>query len=260
MDEKLPVHTRKALRLLRIIAQRVLPASASRVLMSIYGIFTTRSISYSRYGEDLLIKSFFECLKIKQGIYCDIGCFHPIWGSNTYLLHKLGWNGICVDMDVFKLNAMKHWRGTKIICVLGAVTGNDGRGASATTYRFENRLWSDIDTIDKTTADLYKDSGAGPYTEGVSPTIQINKLLANHPAIDCLSIDIEGIDEEVVFAIDFSLYRPKLIVFEDNTTWGGSKKIKDRLEASEYNRLFISGGSIGYCDARIKMPQNSNAP
>ena len=53
--------------------------------------------SYSMFGEDLKIKDFFK--RKKKGIYVDIGCYHPLDGSNTYLLYKKGWSGINVDVN-----------------------------------------------------------------------------------------------------------------------------------------------------------------
>ena len=49
------------------------------------------------FGEDLKIKDFFK--RKKKGIYVDIGCYHPLDGSNTYLLYKKGWSGINVDVN-----------------------------------------------------------------------------------------------------------------------------------------------------------------
>ena len=53
--------------------------------------------SYSFGGVDLLVNHFFR--NQKKGVYLDIGCYHPINGSNTYLLYKKGWNGINIDSD-----------------------------------------------------------------------------------------------------------------------------------------------------------------
>ena len=44
--------------------------------------------TYSLLGEDTIINNFF---KKNNGIYVDIGCYHPLQGNNTYLLYKRGW-------------------------------------------------------------------------------------------------------------------------------------------------------------------------
>ena len=52
---------------------------------------------YSQWGEDLFIQKYFKD-KIK-GFYLDIGCFHPIMYSNTFLLFNKGWSGINIDLN-----------------------------------------------------------------------------------------------------------------------------------------------------------------
>ena len=42
--------------------------------------------SYSMLGEDVFINNFFK--NKKKGIYLDVGAYHPLEGSNTYLLYK----------------------------------------------------------------------------------------------------------------------------------------------------------------------------
>ena len=53
--------------------------------------------TYSMYGEDLIVEKFFK--KKKIGFYVDVGCYHPIDGNNTHLLHKRGWFGINIDVN-----------------------------------------------------------------------------------------------------------------------------------------------------------------
>jgi len=47
-------------------------------------------------GEDIFINNFFK--NKKNGIYLDVGAYHPLDGSNTYLLFKKkNWQGIKID-------------------------------------------------------------------------------------------------------------------------------------------------------------------
>ena len=52
--------------------------------------------------------------KINKGKYLDIGAFHPRWVSNTYLLHKKGFTGYCVDLDEDRLKWFRFVRGKKV--------------------------------------------------------------------------------------------------------------------------------------------------
>ena len=47
----------------------------------------------------------------KTGTFLDIGCYHPVGISNTFLLHKKGWQGVVVDIDDYKLKLFKKRRG-----------------------------------------------------------------------------------------------------------------------------------------------------
>ena len=58
--------------------------------------------SQSQFGEDIKILELFS--KSKKGTYLDLGCFHPIRQNNTYLLYKLGWNGINIDLNPLSID------------------------------------------------------------------------------------------------------------------------------------------------------------
>ncbi len=51
--------------------------------------------SFSQYGEDLIINKILR--KINIGNYLDLGSFHPIHFSNTFILYIRGWRGINIE-------------------------------------------------------------------------------------------------------------------------------------------------------------------
>jgi len=77
----------------------------------IYGCLVRPKKSYAQYGEDLIILNFFDKIGVKAGFYLDIGAYHPQFVSNTHLLHKRGWKGVCVDIDDAKLKQFRLLRG-----------------------------------------------------------------------------------------------------------------------------------------------------
>ena len=59
---------------------------------------------FAQEGEDLILETFFQ--NIKKGFFVDVGSFHPVKYSNTYLFYLKGWRGINIDarpqnMDIF---------------------------------------------------------------------------------------------------------------------------------------------------------------
>ena len=51
----------------------------------------------AQFGEDKKIIKLFN--KNTKGTYVDVGCFHPIRQNNTYLMYKLGWSGVNIDLN-----------------------------------------------------------------------------------------------------------------------------------------------------------------
>jgi len=57
---------------------------------------------HSQFGEDVVLNDWLD-KHVKQGLYVDVGCYHPSKFSNTCFLHKRGWHGINIDMDAIKV-------------------------------------------------------------------------------------------------------------------------------------------------------------
>ena len=58
-------------------------------------------IYYSQFGEDVVLLKIFKNKQV--GFYVDVGAHHPKRYSNTYLLHKKGWQGINKKIRVSKI-------------------------------------------------------------------------------------------------------------------------------------------------------------
>jgi len=94
-----------------------LPIKLSRLIGSLYGFLKRPSKSFSLYGEDLLLNHYFHQISLTDGVYVDIGGFHPKWISNTFLLSKQNWKGVVVDLEEEKLKLFQYFRlNCKTIC------------------------------------------------------------------------------------------------------------------------------------------------
>tara|TARA_B100002051_G_C16653823_1_gene595389 strand:+ start:83 stop:811 length:729 start_codon:yes stop_codon:yes gene_type:complete len=235
----------KKRRRFRLFLEKIFPKEVLVFLFAIYGFLKPPKRSYSQKGEDLLVYSYFD--KRKTGFYLDIGCYHPKWISNTYLLHKKGWNGVALDIDQHKLDTFKFSRGKKVKVIKAAVIPKKTNKNTIDAYKFfSKRGWSDSDTLDPKLANKTKQNGRGQYIVEKVPCVDINSLLESIPKVDFLNIDIEGLDTKIVEAIDLDRFKIDLILFEDNTTYGSTKELVNKLEENGYIHLFTSGGSICY--------------
>ena len=210
----------------------------------IYGL-NKHKISYSENGEDLIVDKFFSKLKIYKGVYVDIGCFHPVWISNTYMFHKMGWSGFAIDVDIDKCSYFKSVRRDKCIVQCGAITPDNDNRLYVDVYKFR-QAWSSIDTIYKNIADLYRDNSKISYYVQKVIKVTISEYFAKIGKINLLNIDIEGVDEIVLLNIDLNVVKPEIIIFENNNNNGGSEHVKKHLQKYGYTLLFLSGGSVGY--------------
>jgi len=220
-------------------------SSYLRYLKPLYGLIKPAIKSYSQHGEDLLVDAYFN--RRSHGYYLDIGCFHPMWASNTHIFHKKGWTGTVVDIDEYKLNWFKRLRRKKVNTVHSAIVDLPKGDGVAEVYKFFKKGgWSLIDTLDKNIAEINRSKGWGDFITEEIKTTDINTLLDSLPHVNFLSVDIEGMDSKIIGKIDLSKYAIDLILFEDNEVYGGVKSLKNKLEGNGYAHLFTSGGSVCY--------------
>ena len=163
--------------------------------------------TYSMFGEDLIIKEFFK--KKKNGFYVDVGCYHPLDGNNTYLLHKKGWKGINLDINKLSIELFNVAR-KKDFNVNVAVSNKSKR--VKVYYRKKINM---LNTINKSFAkNKFK---KGFQTNSINSNT-LNSIIKQskfkNKKIDFLNIDIEGNELNALKSINFKKYQPTLICVE----------------------------------------------
>ena len=183
--------------------------------------------SYAQSGEDIVAD--IELGKKKKGFYVDIGAYHPKMFSNTYLFYKKGWSGLCVDpnpkmeelfakarpRDVF-LN-MGVGKGGKAGGGRSLHSGRDDGGEAVEYFMFEDGA---ANTFSAEQAKKNQEEAGrklkGKRMVAVLPLKTIfDKYLPKGQKIDLLSVDVEGMDLEVLRSNDWKKYRPEIIIAED---------------------------------------------
>jgi FkbM family methyltransferase len=193
----------------------------------IYKAFISPSkpkLSYSQYSEDLIIQSLFPREK-RDGLYVDVGCHHPRRGSNTYGLYKRGWSGILIDLEECKVEANKLARRRDQV-ILAAVS--------------DREEWLDIYSDKKystNTTIKRQNNQDGKLLIGKIKTQTLSKILEkNHfpTQFELLSIDVEGVDFEVLKGLNLRTYQPKVICIEN---WSAQSSIDEVLASETHQYL-----------------------
>jgi FkbM family methyltransferase len=165
--------------------------------------------SYSQEGEDLILERFLEFRP--SGFYVDVGAHHPMRFSNTYRLYRRGWRGLNIDANPGSMALFQKMR-PKDINIEAAVSSI---GQELIYYRFNE---SALNTFRKELA-LERTSKAYSIIEEVKIlTVPLCQLIEQHvPAgtkIDLLTVDVEGLDYEVLSSNDWGRYSPEFILVE----------------------------------------------
>jgi len=160
---------------------------------------------YSQFGEDAVLLHLVGGRKAPQGFYVDVGCHHPRKGSNTYLLYKMGWRGILIDLERPKILACRLLRPGDT-CVLAAVSDVEEE-----VRVFAPEAFSVLATIDPSAAG--KGREVGRIQTRTLTHILDDSTYRGRP-IDVLNVDVEGVDLQVLRSLDFARYQPKWIVVE----------------------------------------------
>ena len=164
----------------------------------------TKKTSFSFGGCDLLINYLFKSQK--KGFYIDIGCQHPTFNNNTYLLFKRGWNGINIDLDQKNIDLFDIVR-PKDINICECVSSNIGE-----KDLFFFHEGSPINTLERKTL-LNKDN----YIIKKIKTNTLNNILGkldDLKKIDYMNIDVEGHELNIINSFDLEKYKPSVISVE----------------------------------------------
>ena len=187
---------------------RVSPEAYSVVRRWIDWLIPYGHTSYSQFGEDVFLARRFA--DKNDGYFVDVGAYHPRQLSNTYALYRRGWRGINIDATPGSMKLFQLHRPRDI---------NIEAAVSCAPGPIEFCSWG---TSPENTA--YQ-----PQIEGVSAicgngkivklnTVSLKELIDQLPSppkhIDLLSIDVEGLDFEVLRSFDWQSYRPSIVIVE----------------------------------------------
>ena len=170
--------------------------------------------TYAIEAEDLIVQRLFQAVVSKKlsgpGYFLDIGAFHPINHSNTYLLYLDGWRGVNVEPNPDTFEDFARYRPEDRNINIGI----SDRASSLLYHRFQDPLVNGF--FSQAHVDMLVERGYIYLGSEQITCVGINDFLAANvnTEIDFLNIDIET-NEGVVFAEwNWRDFKPKVICAE----------------------------------------------
>jgi FkbM family methyltransferase len=198
---------------------------------------------YGQCGEDIIVVSLIRAYCFKKNIdpagltYCEVGGNHPISTSATFLLSKqLGMTGLIVEANPDLIPDLRKGRPhDKIINV--AIVASD---LEEVEFFIGNR--NELSSMDAHFLENWPGEGSGINRKIVSNCIRLDELISKEFRDQCpifLSIDIEGLDFEVLKSMSFEKIRPYIIQIEpsDHYLPHNSEEILNLLSKKGYELI-----------------------
>jgi len=212
-----------------------------RINLKLFGYNPT----YSQCGEDRIVEHIFRMLKKGKLFYMDIGANEPTYGSNTFLFYENGSNGICVEPNTTLNNRIKSKRKRDLCLNIGV--GN-------TTQKEMDFYIIDphtLSTFSKEDAEILQKDPKYKIEKIVKvPILSFNEIVdlyAQNQRIDYVSIDVEGLNQEIVESIDFSKNRPSVFCIETLTFSTNGNEIR----LNQISKKMIANDYFIYADTYI---------
>lgn len=169
-------------------------------------------VSYGSQGEDRLLLWLFP--KKPPGFYVDVGAFHPVQASSTYIFYKRGWHGINIDVRPGSMVEFNRLRPNDINLEVAIAN----RRGTATYFMYDDD--KSLNTLDQ---HWVENLPAGLAQTRLShktevQTYPLAEILDQHlppgQAISFMDVDVEGFDLDVLQSNDWDCYRPRVVLAE----------------------------------------------
>lgn len=215
---------------IRDIIKNVVPRKLIGVLRNLQNTYFEGYAlkSYSQEGEDIILRRLF--INQTKGFYIDVGAHHPVRFSNTYVFYKQGWRGINIDAMPGSMKPFKKLR-PRDINIEQAISD---RKEFLTYYIFNEPA---LNGFSKELSN--RRNGLNNFhivSEQKLETVPLRKILDSYlptgQSIDFLSIDVEGLDLEVLRSNDWQKYKPNVLIVEAIGT-----KLDEVLQSELYDFL-----------------------
>ena len=168
------------------------------------------------------------------GIYLDIGAAHPSHISNTKLLEEKGWNGVLVEPNPFFTEKIKSER--KALLLPCAVTPQPtGPAVLEVAEDPEFSRLAGMAEVDPGERQGKRATARAIEVQTVDIVSVCKTVHAEFRTLDFVSLDVEGLEYDILLNFVFAELAPSVICVEHNSA-ASEQKISGLLESKGYVR------------------------
>ena len=193
---------------MKILINHLLQRLGFRIIK--VGSSNLKKHSFSQCGEDLLIQYIFKLRGIHKPTYIDVGANDPFFLSNTAIFYEKGCRGVNIEANPQLAKNFHNHRPNDINLNIGV----DSKEGELDFYIMQDNTLS---TFSKQECDHMMAHGK-PLKEikkiKLTTIDEILKKYFNNQFPDFMSIDVEGMDFQILKSINFEISYPKIICVE----------------------------------------------
>jgi len=172
---------------------------------------TDSKVSFSQCGEDRIIQFLFDTLEIQRYRYLDIGAHHPRRSSNTYLFYTSGGSGVLIEPnpDLAALIAQVRPRD---LCLNVGLAGQARSEVPFYVMSSDTLCTFSKCEAERMASECGEEISEVRYLKVLSP----ESVLSAHfrDGLNLVSLDVEGLELEILDAFDLQRYRPEVFCIE----------------------------------------------
>jgi FkbM family methyltransferase len=199
--------------------------------------------SFSQCGEDVIVRYLFRLRGIDKPSYLDLGAHAPFYLSNTALFYLNGSRGVNIEPNPDLIASFTRERPLDINLNIG-ISSKEG---CADFFCMED---STLSTFSKHERDRLVAFGHSSKSTLLIKTLPIDKIVDRYCGgvfPDFLSIDVEGLELEIMESVKSMTSHPKVICVEtaNYSPIGAGNKRKELM------RLIDTQGYFLYADTNL---------
>ena len=238
---------------LHLVRSKALSPQVLAHLQEVVELVGVGVTSYAQNGEDLQIAHYVGGRE--RVTYIDVGCLWPRHFSNSYFFYERGGHGLCIDANPTVAEGYMRVRPRDLFLNCGVAAE---RG-TMTYYMHESPVFNTFSA--EHAAELAKRlaaTGDPPQREGRTligtvevPTMTLDEAVQSTGfaarcggRVDFLSVDVEGLELQVLSGFSFQELRPRVVVIEDFRRGAEARMPPEELELThtmKAHRYWLAG-------------------